>query len=57
MHYLWDNVFARDKSPLIEKVSDNQSEAIHTFGDFVKNVDAFIKAFCQDAASNSLKGV
>ena len=55
MHYLWDNVFARDKSPLIEKVSGNKSGAIHTFGDFVKNVDTFLEAFCQAATSNQKK--
>ncbi|MBN2689038.1 MAG: restriction endonuclease [Gammaproteobacteria bacterium] len=42
MHYLWDNVFARDKSPLITKLNGVE---LHTFGDFVKQVDQFLDSF------------
>lgn len=42
MHYLWDNVFARDKSPLIDKLDEGE---LHTFGDFVKQVDVFLEKF------------
>jgi len=44
MHYLWDNVFARDKQPLIDKVN---GQDIVTFGDFIRQYEAFIKAFCE----------
>ncbi|MCI5165734.1 MAG: hypothetical protein D3903_06470 [Candidatus Electrothrix sp. GM3_4] len=45
MFFLWDNVFTRDKKPLIELLGledakdDNQ---LVTFGDFAKQVDRFI---------------
>lgn len=51
MHFLWDNVFARDKTPLSELVyPDNEAarknngevKELVTFGDFVKESDQFI---------------
>ena len=46
MHYLWDNVFARDKQPLIDKIKvEDKNKDIVTFGDFIKHYDDFIKAF------------
>jgi len=46
MFFLWDNVFNRDKKPLINLLysKDSQSsEKLITFGDFAKEVDLFIK--------------
>jgi 5-methylcytosine-specific restriction protein B len=50
MHYLWDNVFARDKKPLRDllKINDSGNERprteteLATFGQFVKLKDDFI---------------
>lgn len=41
MHYLWDNVFARDKRPLRELLDKNETE-LATFGQFVKLKDDFV---------------
>jgi 5-methylcytosine-specific restriction endonuclease McrBC GTP-binding regulatory subunit McrB len=41
MHYLWDNVFARDKRPLRELLGKNETE-LATFGQFVKLKDEFV---------------
>ena len=46
MFFLWDSVFSRDKKPLSSLLypSDvNQSNKLVTFGDFAKQVDAFIE--------------
>lgn len=48
MHYLWDNVFARDKKPLLDILN---KESIVTFGDFVGAYDEFIDKFCSSLAS------
>jgi 5-methylcytosine-specific restriction endonuclease McrBC GTP-binding regulatory subunit McrB len=46
MHYLWDNVFARDKKPLRELLGEHEKpleEAkLATFGQFVKLKDDFV---------------
>ena len=45
MHYLWDNVFARDKSPLLNKLELKKEELV-TFGQFADKCDEFIKKIC-----------
>ncbi|OQW91295.1 MAG: restriction endonuclease [Thiotrichaceae bacterium IS1] len=45
MFFIWDNVFSRDKKPLIELMFGEASkhhDQLITFGDFAKNVDLFI---------------
>lgn len=42
MHYLWDNVFARDKKPLRELLAKNETD-LATFGQFVNLKDEFIQ--------------
>ena len=54
MHFLWDNVFARDKKPLLDLLNENRSENkledkhLATFGQFVedKNCVSFLKNIC-----------
>ncbi len=46
MFFIWDNVFNRDKKPLIELIFGENSkyhDKLITFGDFANNVDLFIK--------------
>ena len=40
MFFLWDNVFARDKKPLLELLED---DTLITFGDFTLKVETFIE--------------
>lgn len=42
MFFIWDNVFNRDKTPLIDLLSIKDSELI-TFGDFQDKAEPFIK--------------
>jgi 5-methylcytosine-specific restriction endonuclease McrBC GTP-binding regulatory subunit McrB len=46
MHYLWDNVFARDKRPLRELLGETkkplEEAKLATFGQFVKLKDEFV---------------
>jgi 5-methylcytosine-specific restriction endonuclease McrBC GTP-binding regulatory subunit McrB len=45
MFFIWDNVFSRDKKPLIKLMfgeSSNSHDKLITFGDFAKEVDLFI---------------
>jgi len=42
MFFIWDNVFNRDKKPLIELMESSNDKLI-TFGDFAEQVDVFIK--------------
>lgn len=56
MFFLWDNVFTRDKKPLIElldleNAKPKPDESLVTFGDFAKKVDLFIEKI------NSFKNV
>ncbi len=46
MFFIWDNVFSRDKKPLIELMFGENSkdhDKLITFGDFAKEVNSFIK--------------
>lgn len=47
MHYLWDNVFSRDKKPLTELINKERKPINHvqivTFGDFLEEWEQFIK--------------
>lgn len=46
MFFLWDNVFTRDKKPLIKLLYDKDAkyhDRLVTFGDFAKQVDLFIQ--------------
>lgn len=43
MFFLWDSVFSRDKTPLINLLFGKTEKTLITFGDFVKEVDLFIK--------------
>ncbi len=46
MFFLWDNVFNRDKTPLIELLygkKEQYHDSLITFGDFAKQVDVFIE--------------
>jgi 5-methylcytosine-specific restriction enzyme B len=46
MFFIWDNVFSRDKKPLIELMFEKttkEHEQLITFGDFAKQVDLFIR--------------
>lgn len=46
MFFIWDNVFSRDKKPLIELMFQKDSkehEQLITFGDFARQVDLFIR--------------
>ncbi len=46
MFFIWDNVFNRDKKPLIELMfgeSSKYHDKLITFGDFANKVDLFIK--------------
>jgi len=46
MFFVWDNVFSRDKKPLIElmfKKDTKEHEQLITFGDFARQIDLFIK--------------
>jgi len=46
MFFIWDNVFSRDKKPLIELIYGEKSkyhDKLITFGDFAKQVDLFIE--------------
>ncbi|MFK5968915.1 MAG: AAA family ATPase [Candidatus Marithrix sp.] len=42
MFFIWDNVFNRDKEPLI-KLMKSTNDKLITFGDFAEQVDMFIK--------------
>jgi 5-methylcytosine-specific restriction endonuclease McrBC GTP-binding regulatory subunit McrB len=46
MFFIWDNVFSRDKKPLVDLLFDKDKNGLNkliTFGDFAKEVDLFIK--------------
>ena len=45
MHYLWDNVFSRDRKPLIGLLEDDKPGTVDlkTFGDFIEKYDVFIE--------------
>lgn len=46
MHYLWDNVFARDKEPLCKLLGllkDEDANDLVTFGQFVNKCDDFLE--------------
>jgi len=46
MFFIWDNVFSRDKKPLIDLMFQKDSkeyEQLITFGDFARQVDLFIR--------------
>ncbi|MCI5164070.1 MAG: hypothetical protein D3917_19055 [Candidatus Electrothrix sp. AX5] len=46
MFFLWDNVFTRDKKPLIKLLYGENTkyhDKLVTFGDFAKQVDRFIQ--------------
>jgi 5-methylcytosine-specific restriction endonuclease McrBC GTP-binding regulatory subunit McrB len=42
MFYLWDSVFARDKSPLATIISQNSTEKLITYDDFIKKTEEFL---------------
>jgi 5-methylcytosine-specific restriction protein B len=45
MHFLWDNVFSRDRKPLEDLVfGPNEGKLLHTFDEFVGKYEEFIKA-------------
>lgn len=50
LHFLWDNVFSRDRSPLEENIYGkiNNPRKIRTFGDFSKYADLFVAAIMGD---------
>lgn len=45
MHYLWDNVFSRDRKPLMDLLEDDKPGTVDlkTFGDFIEKYDVFIE--------------
>jgi hypothetical protein len=45
MHYLWDNVFSKDRKPLIGLLEDDKPGTVDlkTFGDFIEKYDVFIE--------------
>jgi 5-methylcytosine-specific restriction endonuclease McrBC GTP-binding regulatory subunit McrB len=45
MHYLWDNVFARDKKPLYDKLGLSKDKLV-TFGQFSEKCDDFLAKIC-----------
>jgi|GEM_PF-2949948 len=54
MHYLWDNVFSRDKRPLTHSENNGLGlDNLVTFGDFVNKQDKFIHLILEKRPSNT----